>query len=130
MLTSWECDTLDSSNNRGKQNSKASPSFSLPVRVYLLSGEVKPTLLGAGGFTQSTFSGEVAYRGEGGVTSVFEGDRGSKQPITSSELEEFEGEIHITREPLGELHKLSGYRELEIGDSSLSVVLDSLVPNY
>jgi hypothetical protein len=51
-------------------------------------------------------------------------------PITSSELEEFEGEIHLTREPLGELNKLSGYRELEIGDSSLSVVLDSLVPNY
>jgi len=64
----------------------------------------------------------VAYRGEGGVTTVFEGDRGSKQPITSSELEEFGGKIQLTIEPLGELNNLPDYREPEIGDSSLSVV--------
>jgi len=50
-LTSWECDTLDSSSNQGKFLLKASPSFSLPIKVDLLSGGVKPTLLGARGFT-------------------------------------------------------------------------------
>jgi len=77
-LMSWECDTLDSSNNQRNKNLKSSPSFSLSVRVYLLSGGVKPTLLRMGGFTQSNFSEEVAYSGEGEVTSVFEWDRGSK----------------------------------------------------
>jgi hypothetical protein len=45
-------------------------------------------------------------------------------------MEELGGVSQLASKPLGESDNFPGYREPELGDSSLSVVLDSLVPNY
>ena len=45
-------------------------------------------------------------------------------------MEELEGVNKLACKPFVESYIFPGYRELELGDSSLSVILDSLVPNY
>jgi hypothetical protein len=85
---------------------------------------------GGGGILVIPFSEVLDPRGEVGSPS----DPGGVCPIPvgtfTCAVEVSRGDVGVTTEPEGDSSILPGFRESELGESSIGAVLDSLVPSY
>jgi len=88
------------------------------------------TRSGVGDYTQPSLSGEVALRDIGDFFIASVKERDYNIPSTSNEMEELGGVNQLASKLIRVSNIFPGYREPEIGESSLGVVLDSLVPDY